>query len=91
MINRGRSVSPPRKPKDEGTPPGPHGGHRTGIEGGKDVMLTMRVTASDDALIRAGAAAAGYDRAAGGLTGWAIPILVAEAERVLARKKNTEE
>jgi uncharacterized protein (DUF1778 family) len=73
-------VTAPRKPK---------GGYRTGVEGGKDVMLTMRVTASDDALIREAAAAAGYDRAAGGLTGWAIPILVAEAERVLASKKNT--
>lgn len=82
-------MSPPRKPKDDAKPPAPHGGYRTGVEGGKDVMIRMRVTASDDEILRAAAAAAGYDRAAGGLTGWAIPILVAEAERVLASKKNT--
>jgi uncharacterized protein (DUF1778 family) len=80
----------PRKKKDAPAAPlAPHGGYRTGVEGGKDVLITMRATASDDDLLRRAAAAAGYDRAAGGLTGWAIPILVAEAELVLAGKKNT--
>jgi uncharacterized protein (DUF1778 family) len=80
---------PGKKKVADTTPPSPHGGYRTGVEGGKDVMIRMRATASDDDLLRRAAAAAGFDRAAGGLTGWAIPILVAEAQRVLDGKKNT--
>lgn len=74
----------PRKPKAE---PSQHGGYRHGIPSATQVRINLKAAADDRDLLNEAALAAGYDRAAGGMTAWAMAILLREARAELEKKR----